>query len=119
MPYSGFDQKLRESRNVTTASAESAVWPAMRAATAHASAWKDEAQRVAPSEAETTGVVGRFVATRAERVVPARADRAGDFVRGWRGIAHFSQRVPLHSDAKSEQPRPTQAGDLFSGPSKL
>ena len=39
MPYSGFDQKLRESRNVTTASAESAVWPAMRAATAHANAW--------------------------------------------------------------------------------
>ena len=81
LPYSGFDQKFRLRRNVTTASAESAVWPAMRAATAHANAWKELAQRIAPSEAETTGFVGRL-ASRSDRVVPARADRAGDFVRG-------------------------------------
>ena len=67
---------------MTTASAESAVWPAMLAATAHAKAWKELAQSIAPSEVETTGFVGRFVAARADRVVPARADRAGDFVRG-------------------------------------
>ena len=74
---------------MTTARAESAVWPAMRAATAHANAWKELAQRIAPSEAETTGFVGRLasrsdrvVPARADRVAPARADRAGDFVRG-------------------------------------
>ena len=62
---------MRLSRNVTTASAESAVWPAMRAATAHANAWKDEAQRIAQRNGYVTRVK-HFFSNKNEVTIMAR-----------------------------------------------